>query len=199
MPSTIPVRLLLTGFLRGALEEAFAVDPEVEVVETGARVVVSQGAGGWKSPPAPPDHLAVFVDPAAVILLTSVRDPYLIEAALAGVQVFVDLQDPAEDLLTAVHRADRRQAFCSTSLHGALTQALRSGAGRRLFEAEACHSNGLTHRELEVARLAARHVTRDAIARELCVSIATVKTHLANARRKMGLRKNSRFEQLEGA
>jgi DNA-binding NarL/FixJ family response regulator len=46
----------------------------------------------------------------------------------------------------------------------------------------------LTERELAVVRLVANGRTNDEVAAELYVTLATVKTHLANVQRKLGVR-----------
>ena len=46
---------------------------------------------------------------------------------------------------------------------------------------------GLTRRELEVARLAARGLTDRGIADRLVLSVRTVESHLASAYRKLGI------------
>jgi LuxR family maltose regulon positive regulatory protein len=50
----------------------------------------------------------------------------------------------------------------------------------------------LTNRELEVLRYLPRHLTHEEIARDLCVSLNTLKTHLRSLYRKLGA--TSRFE-----
>jgi DNA-binding NarL/FixJ family response regulator len=198
MELELPVQLLPTGVLRAALETVLAAQPDIRIVEFGARVVITQSTEACRRPPGQATVEPGGDDLSSVVLLTKLRDPGLIEAVLIGVQVFVDLDDPPRDLLEGVRRAARREAFCSTSLHGPILNALRSRLGRDFVSRTGDLDVRLTDREREVAELAAHLQSRDEIARELCISVATVKTHLANARRKMGVQKYGRLRHVNG-
>jgi DNA-binding NarL/FixJ family response regulator len=62
----------------------------------------------------------------------------------------------------------------------------RSDASPSKNEATQVNGNGLTARELEVARLVARGLTNKEVARELGLSDGTVKLHVHNVLRKLG-------------
>jgi DNA-binding CsgD family transcriptional regulator len=64
---------------------------------------------------------------------------------------------------------------------------------------ELLRARGLTGREREVARLAARGATNGQIARELLLAEATVKTHLRRVYAKLGVRTRTRLSRLLGA
>jgi ATP/maltotriose-dependent transcriptional regulator MalT len=69
------------------------------------------------------------------------------------------------------------------------------GAGASLFESGRASSNtdyltgatALSEREVEVLRLVARGLSNRAIARELVISLGTVKTHVHNVCSKLGV------------
>jgi len=123
---------------------------------------------------------------ARVLMLTTFdRDDYLYEAMKAGASGFL-LKDARRDQL--VH-AIRTVATGDALLAPALVRRLVADFCRRpppggLPPAVA----ELTGRELEVLRLVARGLSNTEIAKELFLSEATVKTHLAHVMQKLDLR-----------
>ena len=77
-------------------------------------------------------------------------------------------------------------AFCLYYLASAVATARRLAEARQLAD-EGLDAVELSARELEVARLAARGMSNPAIADELFVSVATVKTHVSHILTKLGL------------
>jgi len=123
---------------------------------------------------------------ARVLMLTTFdRDDYLYEAMKAGASGFL-LKDARRDQL--VH-AIRTVATGDALLAPALVRRLVEDFCRRSPPGGPPPAVGeLTQRELEVLRLVARGRSNTEIAKELFLSEATVKTHLAHVMQKLDLR-----------
>ena len=125
--------------------------------------------------------------PSRVLMLTTFdRDDYLYEAMTAGASGFL-LKDVRRDqLVHAIRTVAAGDALLAPALVRRLVEDFcqRPVPGReprkRLPE--------LTERELEVMRLVARGLTNSEIGNALFLSVATVRTHLANLMRKLQLR-----------
>jgi LuxR family maltose regulon positive regulatory protein len=94
----------------------------------------------------------------------------LLEEALPTgyVRLFLDEGEPMDELLRAVERLPRA---------GELARRLRHAAYRQLPVATAGEAEGLSEREVEVLRLLATSLSGPEIARELFVSLNTLRTH----------------------
>jgi DNA-binding NarL/FixJ family response regulator len=117
-------------------------------------------------------------DKLKVIVLSASDDPAGIDAALASgvVAAYVVRKADPNELALAV-----RQVF-ARSLY------LRRSQGPPAAHPErATEENGLTRREVEILRLAADGLANQEIARHLWVTEQTVKFHLSNVYRKLGI------------
>ena len=123
---------------------------------------------------------------ARVLVLTTFdRDDYLYEAMKAGASGFL-LKDARRDQL--VH-AIRTVATGDALLSPALVRRLVEDFCRRPPPGGPPPAVAeLTQRELEVLRLVARGLSNTETAKELFLSEATVKTHLAHVMQKLDLR-----------
>ncbi len=126
------------------------------------------------------------VSARVLILTTFDRDDYLYEAMKAGASGFL-LKDARRDqLVHAIRTVAAGEALLAPALVRRLVEEFcrgpAPGAERPAALAE------LTERELEVLRLVARGLANREIASALFLSVATVKTHLANLMRKLELR-----------
>ena len=119
-----------------------------------------------------------------LILTTFDLDEYVYEALRAGASGFLLKDAGADELLHAVRVIAAGEAL----LAPAITRRLIEDFARRppANEQPAALAE-LTPRELEVLRLIARGLSNPAIARELVVSDATVKTHVARIFSKLDL------------
>lgn len=109
-----------------------------------------------------------------VVFYTGVDELGLAERAFGvGAQGVVSKGDSAADLLKAVLLASRGRSYTSP--------AFAARADRRDFE-------DLSPKQLAALRLLARGLERKAIAEQMRVGEETVKTHLAEVRRKLGAR-----------
>jgi len=111
-----------------------------------------------------------------LILTTFDLDEYVYEALRAGASGFLLKDAGADELLHAVRVVAAGEALLSPSI----TRRLIEDYARRPPPSEQPAALGdLTARELEVLRLVAGGLSNAAVARELVVSDATVKTHVA--------------------
>lgn len=121
----------------------------------------------------------------------------LLAATRLGIQVFVGFEDDTEVLSEAVRCASREEAFCSPTLLPRLLKVLREGPTAVAAPSEPCAAaTTLSVREREIAALVAAGGSNEQVAERLFVSVATVKFHLGNVYRKLGI---SRRGQLFGA
>ena len=127
-----------------------------------------------------------------VIVLSALADSQHVDAALAaGADAYVVKTAHADDLASAI-----RQAF-DHSIYLA-----RAHAGRRERTQETVEEAwGLTRRELEILTLVAEGHSNAQLARMLWVTEQTVKFHLSNIYRKLGVANRteaSRWAQVHG-
>jgi DNA-binding NarL/FixJ family response regulator len=127
----------------------------------------------------------VGVDARVLVLTTFDLDDYVYGALKAGASGFLLKDAPREQLVTAVRTVARGEAL----LAPAITQRLIERFVTRAPTADASSAlEQLSHRELEVLRLMSAGLNNAEIAQQLIVSQATVKTHVANILRKLGVR-----------
>ncbi len=120
-----------------------------------------------------------------VVITTFDLDEYVYGALKAGARGFL-LKDAGPELLTqAIHAAARGDALIAPNitarLLAAFTDTHRSPRPPQPVEA-------LTPREEEVLLAVARGSTNGDIADTLCISLSTVKTHIAALMRKLDAR-----------
>jgi DNA-binding NarL/FixJ family response regulator len=125
------------------------------------------------------------VEARVLVLTTFDLDEYVYSAMRAGASGFLLKDAPREQLVTAIRTVARGEAL----LAPAITRRLIERFVDRPAPAEATPALAeLSARELEVLRLVARGLSNGEIADELVIGEATVKTHVANVLRKLGLR-----------
>lgn len=130
---------------------------------------------------ATPDHR-----PRVLILTTFDLDEYVYHALRVGASGFLLKDTPPERLIAAIHTiASGDMLFAPT-----VTRRLVEAYTRHFGPASAPPSpalNALTTREAEVLKLVGHALSNAEIATLLCVSEATVKTHLHRAMAKLNL------------
>ena len=110
-----------------------------------------------------------------VVILSATGDPERVQAALArGATAYVVKSIDVRDLASAL-----RQAVEGTVFHALGVQHDSEG--------QLAESAGLTKREVAILKAVARGLSNQAIGRELWVSEQTVKFHLRNIFRKLGV------------
>lgn len=144
---------------------------------------------------------------ARIVVLSGDSDPQLVHTAIElGAAGFVPKRYSSEAMLSALDKVLKGGIFLPPDLPSGLTSSLASGltmdltlhhspAGSGtappLVEAEQHLStlvSGLTPRQVDVYRAAARGLPNKLIARELGIAEATVKTHLAAVYAVLGVR-----------
>ena len=122
-----------------------------------------------------------------LILTTFGLDQYILEALRAGASGFLLKDAPTQEVVAAV----RAVAAGDAVLSAAVTRQLLDQVARRLPAAVSRRPDELdllTEREQEVLRMLATGLSNAEIAAALVLSEATVKSHVSNLLRKLGLR-----------
>ncbi|HOA67463.1 MAG TPA: response regulator transcription factor [Phycicoccus elongatus] len=124
-------------------------------------------------------------DPIAVVVITTFDlDEYVLGALRAGARGFL-LKDAGPELLVqAIHAAAAGDALIAPNV----TRRLLATFADRAPAAPVQPIDPLTEREEEVLVFVARGWTNAEIARELYVSLSTVKSHVASLMAKLGAR-----------
>ncbi|MGY2080115.1 response regulator [Modestobacter sp. SYSU DS0657] len=125
-------------------------------------------------------------NPIPVVVITTFDlDEYVYAALRAGARGFL-LKDAGADLLSqAVHAAARGDALIAPNVTARLLSAF-AGAGPAAPPVQPI--DPLTDREEEVLAAVAGGRSNDEIARELHITLSTVKTHVASLMTKLGAR-----------
>ncbi|WP_327392788.1 MULTISPECIES: response regulator transcription factor [unclassified Streptomyces] len=124
-------------------------------------------------------------EPLNVLIATTFDlDEYVYRALRDGACGFL-LKDGSPALLTEAVRA---VASGGSLISPSITVRLLRHMSAPTTQPERSPTEPLTSRELDVVRLVARGRTNEEVAAELYVTLSTVKTHLANAQRKLGAR-----------
>jgi DNA-binding NarL/FixJ family response regulator len=122
--------------------------------------------------------------PMAVVIITTFDlDPYVFGALKAGARGFLLKGTSPELLVQAIHAAAAGDALIAPNV----TARLLATFAALEPEPKPAHEP-LTEREEEVLRVVAAGRTNQEIARELHISLSTVKTHIASLMTKLGAR-----------
>lgn len=122
-------------------------------------------------------------DPMRVVVVTTFDlDEYVYAALRNGASGFLIKRAGPTLLVEAIRAAVAGDALISPSVTVRLLRHLRDGERNATAPAEP-----LTERELDVARLVAAGKTNVQIGAELFIAPGTVKTHIANIQRKLGV------------
>jgi DNA-binding NarL/FixJ family response regulator len=125
--------------------------------------------------------------PTRVLVLTTFdADEYVYAALRAGASGFLLKDSPRAQLLQAVRVVAAGNELLDPAITRRLVERFVRLPGARGGIPPALAD--LTERELDVLRLVARGMSNAEIAKELFLSAATVKTHVANMLQKLGLR-----------
>ena len=164
---------------RAAVELARRVRPDVCLLDI--RMPVMDGIEATRRLAGP-----TVTDPLAVIVITTFDlDEYVYGALKAGARGFL-LKDAGPELLVqAIHAAAAGDALISPRITARLLERF-AALGAEPTRAQPAET--LTEREEEVLLTVARGRTNEEIARELHISLSTVKSHLASLMGKIGAR-----------
>jgi len=121
-----------------------------------------------------------------VLVLTTFQDDEVLSAALrAGASGFLLKDAPGEEIIRAVARVARGDAYLDPGITHRVLATYRSAVPGRAAESPVAE---LTARELEVLRLIGRGATNEEIAADLVIGEGTVKTHVGRIFDKLDLR-----------
>jgi DNA-binding NarL/FixJ family response regulator len=143
--------------------------PEMDGLEATRRILAAPSAAGCR----------------VLILTTFDLDQYVYAALTAGASGFLLKDVSPEQLVAAVRLVRAGDALLAPSITRRLIQRFAPPTGRSEIHA---NLSDLTPRELEVLQLLAQGLSNAELAKELTLSEATVKTHVARILAKLGLR-----------
>jgi DNA-binding NarL/FixJ family response regulator len=190
-----PIRVLLADdhpVVRAGLTGMLAAEPDLAVVgEAGSGdeavamavalrpdvILMDLRMPGGDGVTATARIRAQLPDAKIMVLTTYDTDADILRAVEAGAAGYLLKDLPRAELAAAIRAAARGETVLAAAVAGRLLTRLRGGAA----------PSGLSARETAVLRLAARGLTNAEIGRELFISEATVKTHLARASAKLGV------------
>lgn len=124
--------------------------------------------------------------PRVLILTTFDLDDYVYEALRAGASGFILKDATAGDLVAAIRVVAAGDALLAPTVTRRLIEDFARRPRRDTPDADALAA--LTPRELDVLRLIAQGRSNGEIAKDLVVAEQTVKTHVGNILRKLGVR-----------
>jgi DNA-binding NarL/FixJ family response regulator len=129
---------------------------------------------------------AVAVAPGLRVVAFAVAEiaADVLACAEAGICGYVAKDGSVEDVVAAVLRARSGELVCSPRIAASLFERVGALSTRTRPQPAL---DGLTCREIEIARLVARGLSNKAIARDLRLSVATIKNHVHNVLQKLQL------------
>ena len=126
-------------------------------------------------------------DVSIVALVSDSIERDVLDAVTAGAMVCVPEWASLDELRTAIQHASRRESYCSPVIAGSVLNQLGKLARAADWAARA-EGSVLSSREFEVLRLIAEeNLSNKEIARELSISLYTVKNHVHNILEKISV------------
>ncbi len=132
--------------------------------------------------------------PDASVIMISVHDDgdYVLKAFLEGADGYLLKDSTPDQVIDAIHEAQRGGAPMSTSIARKVISILgrtrSGGAHPKPAPPDAPTVDVLTNRETEILKLLSEGRRYAEIATESCISLDTVKTHIRNIYRKLEVR-----------
>jgi DNA-binding NarL/FixJ family response regulator len=127
--------------------------------------------------------------PAVVVLTTFDTDDHLLQALRNGAAGFLVKDTPPADIVRAIELVAAGESMLSPTVTRKLIDRLAAGDGGDGARCEDARARlcGLTDRDREIALAVAEGKANAAIATELHLSVATVKSHVSAILSKLGL------------
>jgi len=134
-------------------------------------------------------------DPKArvLILTSSTEDVKIKDAIQAGALGYILKDTSARELLHAIEEVNKGNLSLQASIAQKLTKHLNSPPEQAKSVSTLESSEPLTTREMEIVRLIAQGMSNRLIAAHLYLSDITVRTHVSNALRKLGLKSRTQL------
>jgi DNA-binding NarL/FixJ family response regulator len=123
-----------------------------------------------------------------IILTTFDLDEYVVDALRSGASGFLVKDGPAQSLIEGIRAVARGDAIISPQVTRRLITRFADLPAPRPAGPVPATLSDLTERELDVLAAVSRGLSNAEIARELTLSEATVKTHVAHILEKLGVR-----------
>jgi two-component system, NarL family, nitrate/nitrite response regulator NarL len=126
-----------------------------------------------------------FADIRIVAVALAETESEIIAWAEAGISAFVPRDASLAQLYTAIIAAMRGEVCCSPKITGWLLRELRHRSERNQFDEK------LTGREIQILGLISQGLSNKEIARELGISVSTVKNHVHSVLEKLRVQSRS--------
>ena len=189
-------------FLRECLAEILARDPSLRihgacatfahmlemVLTVRPEIILLDAAFPEGMATAKGLHAAVPTSQIVVIAITETEENVLAWAE-AGVAGYVPNTASLQELTALLRQINRGEQSCSSRISGTLLR--RIGSVARPVPPTALQATPLTSRELEILHLIGAGLSNKDIARRLCISVGTTKSHVHSLLGKMKLRRRT--------
>jgi DNA-binding NarL/FixJ family response regulator len=126
--------------------------------------------------------------PRFVVFTMNVNDEIVDSVLYAGVHGMLVKQATREELTSAVRAAAMGHTTLAPQITQRLVEWFRGRGDARAEKALSAMLSELTPREREVLLMIARGLSAEEIAEDLCIGVATVRTHVYRLRCKLSLR-----------
>ncbi len=156
---------------RQGVEQAKTLSPDVILMDI--RMPVLDGLGATRELHARPDP------PRVIVLTTFDADEHVLGALAAGADGFLLKDTPPTAILDAIRKVAAGDPMLSPSVTRTLIDRVRSDAGDDRSAEARKRLSVLTERELDVARAVGRGLSNAEIAKDLYLSVPTVKAHVS--------------------
>jgi len=163
---------------QAALEQAAVLRPDVILMDI--RMPRLDGLAATRMLHAEPDP------PRVIVLTTFDADEHVVAAVGAGADGFLLKDTPPADIVAAIRSVADGEPMLSPAATRVLIDRLRTLAVDDRAEVAGQRLSCLTEREHDVALAVGRGLSNAEIARELFVSVATVKAHVSHLFEKLG-------------
>jgi two-component system nitrate/nitrite response regulator NarL len=112
--------------------------------------------------------------------------------ANAGIVGYVPNTASVDELILLIGQISRGEQSCPSHIAGSLLRRIAAaGRGRAAASALTSPASALTFRELEIFRLVGAGLSNKDIARRLCISVGTTKSHVHNVLGKLSLKRRA--------
>ncbi|HEX4494133.1 MAG TPA: response regulator transcription factor [Thermoanaerobaculia bacterium] len=132
-------------------------------------------------------RLQAIAPKARVLVLSIHTDPTWVRGAFdAGAYAYLSKASALEEIEIAVREVLKGRFYVSPEVTRGLVGTMQESPAERRESRPVLSGEGLTPRELDVVRLVGKGLGNKEIARELGVSVTTVRTHLSRVYDKLG-------------